>query len=295
MAYLVGVPFPVNSVGELPLSYASANPKGKAEALLTNAKGILEMYKVKEKEKKATKIRYRPYPGFGDATHSIEHRIAQIEASIEKNRASDAIAQCQELIHLGLQGLRYLQTYDWLFLRALVTLGYLGWIAYAVTTVVDLHVLHGSAKPERTPASNIGFSSALVALFSLLFVQSSSLTYYIYAIFPVFFWEEVFARRGAFWKSRDVLFNSASSKSGQLEIIIEGLAFVGLLQALVQSYHHREIYSICYLLAIAWPVFYGKEFVRQHVALVATWALSCASMSAFTLLPAMKVESSSLM
>lgn len=233
MAYLVGVPFPVNSVGELPLSYLAASPKAKAQALLTNAKGILEMYKVKEEEKKATKIRYRPYPGFGDATHSIEHRIAQIEASIDKNRASDAIAQCQELIHLGLQGLRYLQTYDWLFLRTLVTLGYLGWIAYAITTVIDLHVLHGSTEPQRTLASNIGFSSALVALFSLLYVQSSSSTYYIYAIFPVFFWEEVFARRSVLQKGRNVLFSAVSSKSTHFESLLKALAYFGLLEALV--------------------------------------------------------------
>ena len=237
MAYLVGIPFPVNSVGELPLSYISANPKAKAEALLTNARGILEMYKVKEAEKKATKIRYRPYSGFGDATHSIEHRIAQIEASIEKNRASDAIAQCQELIHLGLQGLRYLQTYDWLFLRALVTLGYLGWIAYAITTVVDLHVLHGSTEPQRTFASNIGFSSALVGLFSLLLVQRSALTYYIYAIFPVFFWEEVFASRAALRKGRAMLFDSVSGKSGQASALLKGLAFFGLLEALVSPFN----------------------------------------------------------
>jgi phosphatidylinositol glycan class N len=236
MAYLAGLPFPVNSVGELPLSYLSANPKQKAEALLTNARGILEMYKVKEAEKQATKLRYRPYPGFGDATHSIDHRIRQIEASIEKGRHADAIAQCQELIHLGLAGLRYLQTYDWLFLRALVTLGYLGWIAYAITTVIDLHVLHGSTSPQRTTASTTAFLGAGVALFSLLLVQKSYLTYYIYAVFPIFFWEEVFARRAALRKGRAMLFESVSSRSEQIGIVVKGLAFFGLLEALVSAY-----------------------------------------------------------
>ncbi|KIW06098.1 uncharacterized protein PV09_03267 [Verruconis gallopava] len=294
MAYLIGVPFPVNSVGELPLSYLAASPKVKAEALLTNAKGILEMYKVKEAEKKATKLRYRPFSGFGDETHSIEYRIAQIETSIEKNRASDAIAQCKELIHLGLQGLRYLQTYDWLFLRALVTLGYLGWIVYAVTLVIDLHVLQGSTEPQRTVVSNMGFSSALVALFSLLFVQKSPITYYIYAVFPVFFWEEVFARRNAISRGKDILFGSTSTKSSPAGSLLKFLGFLALLEVLVQSYHHRELYTICYLLAIAWPAFYGTEFCKKHAILVLTWMTSCASMSVFTLLPAMKVENPTL-
>ena len=48
MAYLVGVNFPVNSVGELPLEYIDAGPDVKAEAIFTNARQILEQYKVKE-------------------------------------------------------------------------------------------------------------------------------------------------------------------------------------------------------------------------------------------------------
>jgi phosphatidylinositol glycan class N len=234
MAYLAGLAFPVNSVGELPLAFVDAKPKAKAEALLVNARGILEMYRVKEEEKKATEIRYRPFPGFGDATHSIEYRIAQIEKSIQKGRPEDAIAQCKELIHLGLQGLRYLQTYDWLFLRVLITVGYLGWIAFATTLVVESHVLQGHSKTQRTTASTIAFSSVLVALFSVLFVQRSSLTYYAYAIFPVFFWEGVYAGRGALVAGKRVLFGQVSSKKGYMESVIEAVAFIGLLEALVK-------------------------------------------------------------
>lgn len=50
MAYLVGVRFPVNSVGELPLEYLDAEEDVKAEAAWTNARQIAEMYRVKEGE-----------------------------------------------------------------------------------------------------------------------------------------------------------------------------------------------------------------------------------------------------
>lgn len=63
----------------------------------------------------------------------------------------------------------------------------------------------------------------------------------------------------------------------------------------VQSYFVREIYTVCYVLATFWPAVYGLDFVKKNVGTVATWALSCLSMSAFTLLPANKAEDVRLM
>jgi len=63
----------------------------------------------------------------------------------------------------------------------------------------------------------------------------------------------------------------------------------------VQSYYHREMYTLTYLLLVFWPISYGTNFVTENWLLVVTWVLSCASMSIFTLLPAIKVESTNLM
>ncbi|EKG17393.1 Type I phosphodiesterase/nucleotide pyrophosphatase/phosphate transferase [Macrophomina phaseolina MS6] len=291
MAYLVGIPFPVNSVGELPLAYLNADATTKAEALLVNAKEILEMYHVKEEQKKSTELHYRPFPAFsGNVENSVEHRIARIRESIDGGRAEEAIQQCTELIKLGLAGLRYLQTYDWLFLRALVTLGYLGWMAFAITTVIDLHVLHGTTETKRSRVSTVVFSSIGVALFSVLLAQRSRWTYYCYAVFPVMFWEEVYARRGALKKGKDVLFEHVKTPGEKVGLVVKFLASIGLLEAIVQSYFYREVFTISYILASVWPLFYGMGFVKQNPLLVATWWLSCVMMSVFTLLNPIKVE-----
>ncbi|KAF2260733.1 PigN-domain-containing protein [Lojkania enalia] len=290
MAYLAGVAFPTNSVGELPLSYLDTDSKSKAEALLVNAKEIMEMYHVKENQKKSTELYYKPFPGLGDETHSVDFRIARIQETINKGYFEDAIHQSNELIQLGLQGLRYLQTYDWLFLRTLVSAGYVGWIMFAITTIIDLHVLRAESEALRTFSSMIFFSSVLIALDSTLFMQQSPYIYYAYAFFPVMFWEEVWARRPALIKGTTVLFAHVSSRADMVKLGVSALGFFGLLEALVQSYFQREIFTICYLFGATWPAYYGKRFVEQNLLLVSAWILSCMTMSVFTLLPANKVE-----
>ncbi|OSS47512.1 hypothetical protein B5807_07243 [Epicoccum nigrum] len=290
MAYLVGLDFPTNSVGVLPLTYLDKDDKAKAEALLVNAKQILEMYRVKEEIKRAHALYYRPFSGLGDEQHSVQYRIVRIQKAIDAGQFEEAVNRTYDLIDLGLDGLRYLQTYDWLFLRALITLGYLGWIAFAITTVLDLHVLNEDSPAQRTTQSITVFSSALVVLYSALLKQRSPLWYYAYAFFPVLFWEEVYARRSSLLKGSKVLLSQVNTAADKAKLVLATLGSLGLLQALVQSYFHREIYTACYLLAATWPAFYGGSFMKQNMGTVATWVLSCVTMSSFTLLPANKAE-----
>jgi phosphatidylinositol glycan class N len=232
MAHLAGLEFPVNSVGELPLSFLDADDEQKSKALLTNAKEILEMYRVKEEQKQKTVLRYKPFSGFGTDELSIENRVAAIEQLIDAGSYKEAMESTDDLIKVGLRGLRYLQTYAWLFLRTLVTAGYLGWIAFAFTTAVDVYMLNGETEASRSTPGVIFFSSVLVALFSYLFMQSSPVTYYAYAIFPVAFWEEVFARRNALRAGANKIFGKLS----QGEIAKLGLniaVYVALLEVMV--------------------------------------------------------------
>jgi phosphatidylinositol glycan class N len=233
MAYLAGLEFPVNSVGELPLSYLSGDIAAKSEAFLANARGILDMYRIKEELKKKSELRYRPFKAFGDDEHSVEHRFAAIRSLIDQGNYEEAIQETAALVKIGLEGLRYLQTYDWLFLRALITIGYLGWIAFALTTVIDLHVLHGKTETSRTFGGTVFFSSILVLLYASFIVSKSPLTYYAYAIFPVAFWEEVYARRNALAEGRQALFGDVKSTGGLVALILKSVIFVGLIECLV--------------------------------------------------------------
>ncbi|KAJ6084389.1 GPI ethanolamine phosphate transferase 1 [Penicillium sp. IBT 16267x] len=291
MAYLVGVDYPVNSVGQLPLAYIDGSPEEKALAALANTRGVLEMYQVKEQQKREALLRYVPFqPLSGDGETSIEGRFANMETLISKGDYEDSIALSSELFVLGLEGLRYLQTYDWLFLRNIVTLGYLGWIAYSLTTVIDLHVLHGTSDTHRTTASITFFSSILVVLFSVFFYQGSSWRYYFYGFFPVYFWEEVFARRKALIAGREIVLGHVRSFGGYVSFGLQLLAFLGVLEALVQAYFYREILTICFALGALWPLAYGFGFIRNNIFLTAAWFLGCSLLSIFPILPVSKME-----
>lgn len=248
MAYLAGLDFPVNSVGEMPLAYLAGSQQEKAEAMLVNAREILEMYRMKEAQKRSTKLNFKPYPLLSREDNTVQNRVAEIRRLIDGDQPEEAIARCKDLIQICLDGLRYLQTYDWLFLRAIVTTGYLGWIAFALTTVIDLHVLQGKTETSRTTSSIIIFSSVLVALYSLLWVQQSPWTYYAYTLFPVVFWEEVIARRNALIGSKSILFGHVNDFKSYFRFVLQAVLFIGVIEGLVSSsfFHQGHYYAIHY-------------------------------------------------
>ena len=179
---------------------------------------------------RATVLRFLPYPPFESET--ANDRLAAIATQIESGHYEASIAASRELLRLGLQGLRYLQTYDWLFLRALVTLGYLGWMAFAMTTVIDLHVLHGTTHISRSPKLIASTGAVAAGVFSYLVVRSSPLSYYLYAAFPILFWEEVLARQEVLVLGRQKLLGAVRVNE-LVSLALKLCAFVGLLELLV--------------------------------------------------------------
>lgn len=290
MAYLAGLEYPANSVGELPLEYLAAPIHEKAEALLVNAQGILEMYRVKEEKKRASELRFRPYRPLGESGQTSEERVAGIRKLIADGKYEEAIEESESLIEIGLRGLRYLQTYDWLFLRATITIGYLGWMVYSITTVLNLHVLQGTEMPSRNTAATATFVAVYIMLAASFIASRSPIAYYAYAFFPVFFWEEVYARR-------DCLVRGAKALLGGVPPFSLGLGaavYFGIILSLAIGYIHREVLTALYLVGAFWPLASGLSFVRDHIVLSGVWAVSCVSMSIFTLLPAMKTENVTL-
>lgn len=108
---------------------------------------------------------------------------------ISKGQYNKATNLSMELIDLCQDGLNYYQTYDWIFLKTIVSLGYLGWILYSTLFILKTYV-YVSLKIESNPSiilNSIGLC-AVIGTAILLLLKKAPITYYLYASFPIFFW-----------------------------------------------------------------------------------------------------------
>lgn len=287
MAYLIGINYPANSVGELPLDYIDASPETRARALSANAFAIAEQYLVKEAEAAESQLKFTPYTPLTDIT--VQERKDHIIQLIDEKQFVDAIEQSEELMSLSLAGLRYLQTYNWLFLRTLVTIGYLGWIGYAIASF-----LHTYVTPDERKSSHLTVRLTslciLSALFWVFYFQRSPINYYLYALFPVFFWDQVIEHCGTIQRGTKLLIERQDSKTPVKSAIFIFIFTLVLLEAIVYGYFHRAIFSACFAVAILWPWVQDPSVAYSNLSLSGGWAVLCLAMASFTLLPVNKEE-----
>jgi len=128
MAYLAGLAFPVNSVGELLSLTFKAILRPRRKRFWSMPKRFLRCTALKKKKKsqKNYVINLSRVWGMRNTLLSTESLKLGSQSITEMQKQHE---RSNELIKLGLEVMRYLQTYDWFFLRTLVTAGYLGWIA----------------------------------------------------------------------------------------------------------------------------------------------------------------------
>ncbi|BFZ62935.1 Glycosyl phosphatidyl inositol anchor synthesis [Saitoella coloradoensis] len=287
MASLIGINYPVNSVGELPLQFIDAEPAVKAEMAFVNAKQIVEQYRVKHMAKAATELAYKPFPLLEEEGQSD---IERIQGLVDAEQYEQATDECLQLAEKALAGLKYLQRYDWLFLRSLVTAGYLGWIVFAFTYVMNEYVLHDRFQIKRPIALKLFSMASFTALCALIWVQQMPASYYAYAFFPVLFWQEAIATRDALFLGLRQLLDKVSSPLSYLSVLAKTILYIGLLEAMVFGYFQRLVFSACFIFASVWPLSRGVTFVKQHKLLSFAWAALCLVMSTFTTLNVVKQE-----
>lgn len=287
MAYLIGANYPANSVGELPLAYLDAGELAKVRALYQNALAIVEQYKVKEVEVYNHQFKFKAYSPFRaklveEHCRDIEHAIAALEADPTAD-ADRAIALILELMTAALAGLTYLQTYNWLLLRSIVTLGFVGWIVYSFTIFLKMFILERVEARPRSRRLGAAFGAVGALIGYILFYQGSPLNYYMYAFFPVVFWYTILHERRVLRQGFNEFFHGISATT-MLFILA---AFVAMYEGIVYGFFERLVFSAILVAIGVYPLAMAGVAMWQKAA----WFGSCLVMCVFTNLDPVKVES----
>ncbi|KDQ54666.1 hypothetical protein JAAARDRAFT_71932 [Jaapia argillacea MUCL 33604] len=304
MATLLGLDWPVNSVGVLPdvdphgsgyVDWEKAGgERGRAEAAIVNAKVILEHYRVKHEIKKSHALFYAPYPPLNhqDAVPGSS-QLSDIESLFEKGEWNKVRESCFELIGVTLEGLRYLQTYDRTLIRGIVLAAYLGWAAYSAVFILVPRSSITSRPYQRSQLQAVLTSTSWVTLFSfwiLFAVQRSPWTFYLYITFPCYFWYRAISRG-----TEPFLAHVSSPKFGMTEVVKvvgRGVLIVSALLSMVAAYTHRSIWSAGFLIiGVLWPLVSWSNEVLKNRLLLLAWIGSCLVTGMFPLLGVDKKES----
>ncbi|KAI6039441.1 Phosphatidylinositolglycan class N-domain-containing protein [Pisolithus marmoratus] len=296
MATLIGINWPSNSVGVLPdidptrAGYLA--PLEGEEALarysLVNVKVLLEHYLVKHEMKAAHAIFYKPFDLLERKELGVPARmqkVTTIERLIAEGKWYDARRYSMELSEACLQGLRYLETYDRLLIRAIVIVAYLGWAAYtSISLLPPVTPLSASRKRAIDAAAIV----VLLGFWAAFWVQKSPGTFYVYVAFPCYFWREFYSR-GIPALRRCVSESSLTYRTlfAQLTVVISAL------QSMVLAYTHRSIWSVGFVVVgLLWPLStWPSSWLSQNWKLLGLWCGSCIVTGVFPLLAVDKEES----
>lgn len=95
-------------------------------------------------------------------------------------------------------------------------------------------VTEKAVKVDYFPTVIISGSLA-VGLASLIYMQQSSWRYYLYAFFPVYFWQEVFVKKDALVTGGKILFAHIKTPAAYASLAIKTVGYVAALEAIVRA------------------------------------------------------------
>ncbi|KAH1176855.1 hypothetical protein KIL84_010557 [Mauremys mutica] len=307
MASLIGVPFPLNSVGILPLDYLNNSAHFKAESIFTNAVQILEQFKIKMTQKKETTLSFLFTPFHSQmlrrtdvTTLHCHHNLSGVcmprlrllsdteqinilrkaRSYIHQEKYHEAVSLCKTLISLALEGLSYYHTYDRLFLGISVVMGFVGWTSYVILLIVKTHT--GLTRSTHDKASTVlllyGFAAIGVLIAFFLLIQTCPWTYYIYCLLPVPVWYAVVKE---FRVIQDLASLVLVFPLGQsIGFLLAGALGIEIL---VFSFFYRSTLTFGLIAFAGWPLI--TRLWTQAKVTTLSWTLLCLLLAMFPLMP----------
>ncbi|KAK9113910.1 hypothetical protein Syun_020707 [Stephania yunnanensis] len=279
MSTLLGLPCPVNSVGNLPLGYIDLNEVEEVEAAMANTKQILNQF-LRKSNLKQSSLRFKPFKKLENHTaifDQIEHLL-----SVGENKA--AMELLQTLRQLSMDGLYYFQTYDWSMLMMVVTLGYVGWMVNLLLHVLQSYTSFSRNINKKNYQVYLPGFGLMVIICVLLFLDHSPPLYHVYIGMTLFLWTQIFSEHQflkATWREL------CQRKSDFIWKLFAACALsISVLEFLVYSFTDRKLYTFCFLITGIVAALHVSWFIPgKSMTPIFLW-VSCWILSTFTLMPA---------
>ncbi|CAL1275668.1 unnamed protein product [Larinioides sclopetarius] len=285
---LIGIPFPVNSLGILPVEYLGTEWPHKALSLLTNARQILANYQRQMLQKKENTLPIF-FWRFKELSSSRQAELmAMIDTLLKQNRYKDVIQVGLKIIELALKGLVYYQKHDRIILSLSIFLAFLGWISYVFVLILKDYTSFGQKSLESSviiPEDNFSrikciisfvFIGSFISL--LLYVQNAPVMYYAYFLLPVLLWMLVCLQWELIYSSKLHL----ERKNNFYKFIgLSLLSFIAM-EFLVISFFKREVLSVVLWGIAVWPFF--SSLTNAHKRLCLSWCVTSIILSGFPMM-----------
>jgi phosphatidylinositol glycan class N len=136
------------------------------------------------------------------------------------------------------------------------------------------------------------FGAVVFAATSLYFyLEHSPVTYYLYTLFPTYFWGQIIDDIDTIQDLVDWASNRPSSSPTRIWTTI--VVTVMCLEFMVLGYFHRVAWTIGWLvIGVLWPFLaLSSTFKEENATLIRAWSIASVFTSAFTVLPVEKGES----
>lgn len=208
-------------------------------------------------------------------------QLASIENLISEKQWFAARQASSILIQQALQGLHYLQTYDRFLIRGIVSAAYMGWTSYAVLHILryqDYRRSVGGGKPVSLSTSTttilvtVASGLVLLAFWTLFALQHSPWSFYVYIMFPCYFWWRVLEELctaisdGNHRRPASGTTENSNRKRYFLAIVINVFTVVLALQGMVVNTQFLDLYGKCLYSATRLVILTGSSG-----ALVSFW------------------------
>ena len=179
VAGLLGINFPIHSLGIFPIDILDASDKVKSKILFGNLMELMENYKIKTLNQSKSII-YMPYKPLVDC----DERINDILNDINNEKYIEAIDKTHLLINQALEGINYIYTYDRLYLKIIITLGYflLMTFLFIIVEMRNNNCFNEVFFNFKEKSSNIFCLIISLLLCIFLFLRLSPFIYYLYTL-----------------------------------------------------------------------------------------------------------------